>query len=111
LNANVTSWRSAPAATEIERTVVRWLSSLIGYGDYAHGVLTNGGSMANLTALLIAQRAKSEDDTARNGLWNSGTPMTIYASDQVHMSIPKAADILGLGREQVRTVECDDRFR
>jgi glutamate/tyrosine decarboxylase-like PLP-dependent enzyme len=37
--------------------------------------------------------------------------MTIYASDQIHMSIPKAADILGLGRQQVRLVECDDRFR
>ena len=37
--------------------------------------------------------------------------MTVYASEQVHMSIPKAADILGLGRDQVRTVACDDRFR
>jgi glutamate/tyrosine decarboxylase-like PLP-dependent enzyme len=37
--------------------------------------------------------------------------MTIYASDQIHMSIPKAADILGLGRAQVRLVPSDDRFR
>jgi hypothetical protein len=37
--------------------------------------------------------------------------MTIYASDQIHMSIPKAADILGLGRAQVRVVDSDDRFR
>ena len=37
--------------------------------------------------------------------------MTIYASDQVHMSVPKAADVLGLGREQVRLVKSDTKFR
>jgi aromatic-L-amino-acid decarboxylase len=111
LNINVTCWRSGPAATEIERIVVRWLGSMIGYGDTAHGLLTSGGSMANLIALQIAHRAKANDDIANKGLWNSRSPMTIYASDQIHMSIPKAADILGFGRAQVRLIECDDRFR
>ncbi|HLN99613.1 MAG TPA: pyridoxal-dependent decarboxylase [Pyrinomonadaceae bacterium] len=114
LNANVTSWRSGPAATEIERTVVNWLATLIGYAApnlSAHGLLTSGGSLANLTALLIAHRTRSGGDVANTGLWNSGTRMTIYASDQIHMSIPKAADILGLGRAQVRLVPCDDHFR
>jgi glutamate/tyrosine decarboxylase-like PLP-dependent enzyme len=111
LNSNVTSWRSGPAATEIERTVVGWLGSMIGYTEEAHGLLTSGGSMANLTALLIAHRAKSEGDVASAGLWNSQRPMTIYASEQIHMSIPKAADILGLGRAQVRLIPADDRFR
>lgn len=111
LNANVTSWRSGPAATEIERTVVRWLGSLIGYSDNAHGLLTSGGSLANTTALLIAQRNKASRDVARAGLWRQGAPMTIYASEQVHLSIPKAADILGFGRDQVRTVACDQNFR
>ncbi|HEU5459367.1 MAG TPA: pyridoxal-dependent decarboxylase, partial [Pyrinomonadaceae bacterium] len=41
----------------------------------------------------------------------SGPPMTVYASEEVHMSIPKAADILGFGRDQVRVVACDDRQR
>lgn len=114
LNSNVTSWRSGPAATEIERTVVGWLASLIGYSDAnneAHGLLTSGGSMANLTALLIAHRAECDPDVASTGLWNQRAPMTIYASDQIHMSIPKAADILGLGRAQVRLVASDDRLR
>jgi aromatic-L-amino-acid decarboxylase len=111
LNANVTSWRSGPAATEVERLVVRWLGSLIGFSDNAQGLLTSGGSLANLTAILIAQRAKSGRDSARKGLWQTQTPMTIYASDQIHMSIPKAADVLGLGRDQVRIVAADDHFR
>ncbi len=114
LNANVTSWRSGPGATEIEHTVIGWLASLIGYGDDdfpAHGLLTSGGSMANMTALLMAHRAKSAPDVASTGLWNSEAPMTLYASDQIHMSIPKAADMLGIGRAQVRLIPADDRFR
>ncbi|MFN2492882.1 MAG: aspartate aminotransferase family protein, partial [Pyrinomonadaceae bacterium] len=111
LNANVTSWRSGPAATEVEQTVVRWLSVMIGYAGNASGLLTSGGSMANLTALLIAHRSRSRGDVRSTGLWARDTPMTIYASDQVHMSIVKGADILGLGRDHVRLVKCDDRFR
>jgi aromatic-L-amino-acid decarboxylase len=112
LNINVTSWRSGPSATEIERTVVNWLATLIGYANDAlpaHGLLTSGGSMANLTALMIAHRDKAANASSA-GLWNSA-PMTIYASDQIHMSIPKAADILGLGRAQVRLVPTADDFR
>ena len=113
VNMNLTSWRSGPAATEVERTVVGWLAELIGYqnkGQKAYGLLTSGGSMANFTALLIAHRTKAGPGVARKGLWNS-RPMTIYASSEIHMSIPKAADMLGLGRESVRLVECDERFR
>ncbi len=113
VNVNVTSWRSGPAATEIERTVIGWLAEMIGYANEsqkAYGLLTSGGSMANFTALLIAHRTKAGARVAGEGLWNSH-PMTIYASSEIHMSIPKAADMLGLGRQNVRLVECDDQFR
>src|ERR1043165_4649277 len=116
LNSNVTSWRSAPAATEVERTVVGWLAELIGFkgeglNESCGGLLTSGGSMANLDALFVAHRAKSREaahNPSREGLWNAAAPMTIYASDQVHLSIPKAADILGIGREQVRHHSCSE---
>jgi aromatic-L-amino-acid decarboxylase len=110
LNPSVTSWRSSPAATQIERTVVRWLGSLIGYDDNAVGLLTSGGSMANLTALLIAHRAKADGDVSQEGIGSSRQRMTMYVSDQVHMSIPKAADVLGLGQKIVRVIPTDDRF-
>jgi aromatic-L-amino-acid decarboxylase len=111
LNANVTAWRSSPAAAEVEQLVVRWLGSLVGFSDAAHGLLTSGGSLANLTAILIAQRSQSEVDISRAGLWNTSPKQTLYASDQIHMSIPKAADILGIGRNQVRLVPTDKNFR
>jgi aromatic-L-amino-acid/L-tryptophan decarboxylase len=111
LNANITCWRSGPAGTEVERMVVRWLGALIDYDRDAKGLLTSGGSMANMIALLIANRRKSGANTSRAGLWNSGPPMTIYASAEAHMSIAKAADILGFGRDYVRVVPCDERQR
>ncbi|HEX6624227.1 MAG TPA: aminotransferase class V-fold PLP-dependent enzyme [Pyrinomonadaceae bacterium] len=124
LNSNVTSWRSAPAATEVERTVVGWLAEMIGYAggeSRCGGLLTSGGSMANLVALYVAHRTKAREgsdalraesahDASQEGLWNAGAPMTLYASDQVHLSIPKAADVLGLGRKQVRAVPSDENF-
>jgi len=111
LNANITCWRSGPAGTEVERMVVRWLGSLINYDRDAKGLLTSGGSMANMIALLVANRRKSGAAISRTGLWNSGPPMTVYASSEVHMSIAKAADILGFGRDHVREIACDERQR
>jgi aromatic-L-amino-acid/L-tryptophan decarboxylase len=129
LNVNVTSWRSAPAATEVERVTVGWLAEMIGFkgaglNEGAGGLLTSGGSMANLNALFVAHRAKEAEwregggdapgmtgDASRRGLWGAGSPMTIYASDQVHLSVPKAADVLGIGREQVRAVASDEGYR
>ena len=111
LNANITCWRSGPAGTELEQLVVRWLGSLIDYDADAKGLLTSGGSMANMISLLVASRRKLGGEATHKGLWNSGAPLIVYASEEVHMSIAKAADILGLGRDQVHVVACDDRQR
>ena len=110
-NSNITCWRSAPGGTEIEKLVVRWLGSLIGYDTDARGLLTSGGSMANVIALLTASRRKGGYEISSTGLWNSGRPLTLYASEEVHMSVPKAADILGLGRDNVRIIPCDENLR
>src|SRR5215207_8065758 len=115
LNSNVTSWRSAPGPTEVERTTVRWLAELIGFrgegvNENCGGLLTSGGSMANLNALFVAHRTYAHDASCK-GLWGERAPATLYASDQIHLSIPKAADILGLGREQVRAVPSDEGYR
>jgi hypothetical protein len=93
LNASVTSWRSSPAATQIEQTVVRWLGALIGYDEDAHGLLTSGGSLANLTALLIAHRSRSLASISETGIQNSGPRLTIYASDLYNFIDNQGSDI------------------
>jgi glutamate/tyrosine decarboxylase-like PLP-dependent enzyme len=67
--------------------------------------------MANMIALLVASRRKLGGEASRKGLWNSGAPLIVYASEEAHMSIATAAEILGLGRDQVHVVACDDRQR
>ena len=67
--------------------------------------MTGGGSSANLMGLAMAREARvpANESGARPG--------TIYASEQVHMSIPKAIALLGIGRENLRLIPCDDKFR
>src|SRR5207237_6284816 len=55
--------------------------------------------------------APNARDVSIAGLWRTGAPMTLYVSDQAHHSLTKAADIVGLGREQVRVIETDQQFR
>src|SRR5215208_5983018 len=47
LNQNVTSWRSAPAATTVEHQAIEWLKELVGFSSDGVGVLLSGGSLAN----------------------------------------------------------------
>src|SRR5438094_3339216 len=58
LNANLTAWRSAPAAVEIERLTIDWIKQIIGFDRDAAGLFVSGGSMANMAALAAARRAK-----------------------------------------------------
>ena len=106
LNQNVTAWRSAPAAVTIERTVVSWLAEAVGCPEF-RGSLVGGGSAANLLALAMAR----EDKMPSN---ESGLPApqaTVYASKEVHMSVPKSMALLGLGRRNLRLIDTDSHFR
>ena len=105
LNQNVTAWRSGPAAVTIEQTVIGWLAEAIGCFGF-HGHLTGGGSPANLMGLAMAREAKrpaNEKGTTSGG--------TFYASEEIHMSIPKAVALLGIGRENLRLIPTDTSFR
>jgi aromatic-L-amino-acid decarboxylase len=104
LNQNVTAWRSGPAATTIERTVVGWLADAVGCAGFK-GSLCGGGSAANLMALAMAREAKRPANEA------GAQPCVVYASEQVHMSIPKAVALLGIGRNNLRLIPVDNAFR
>ena len=107
LNQNVTAWRSGPAAVTVEHTVVGWLAQAIGCAGF-RGSLTGGGSPANLMGLAMAREAKMPANEA--GV--RGVPQgVVYASEEVHMSIPKSVGLLGIGRKNLRLISTDDSFR
>ena len=91
LNQPVTAWRSAPAATEIERLVVRWLDGLVGFGGEGSGLLVSGGSSANFHAMACAVTRAEE----RAGLPpGSRHRLSVYLSKEGHVSMRKAAQLL-----------------
>jgi len=105
LNQNVTAWRSGPAAVIIEKTVVSWLAQAIGCREF-RGYLTGGGSAANLTGLAMAREAKAPAN--EKGITAGAV---VYASQEVHMSIPKSVALLGIGRENLRLIPVDAQLR
>ncbi|MQA89508.1 MAG: aminotransferase class I/II-fold pyridoxal phosphate-dependent enzyme [Gemmatimonas sp.] len=107
LNQNLGLYSLGPAAVAIERRTIRWLADLVGYGAGAGGNLTSGGMMANLIALKLARDWASDDRTQGEGVRE---PMAVYTSEERHVSIDKAVDVVGIGRENLRIIPTDERF-
>lgn len=111
LNQNCNLWTLSPAANAIEQRVISWFHELFQFPPGSGGIITSGGSMANLTALAIARDAHLGHDARAKGLQGRGSPLTLYISEQVHNSVDKAAVIIGLGLDHVRHIPCDSQFR
>jgi aromatic-L-amino-acid/L-tryptophan decarboxylase len=110
INQNVGGWSLGPGATEIETQLLTWFADRFGMPDTATGAFVTGGAMANLTALKVARDALASWDIRRDGV-AVGPPMAVYVSDAAHVSVDRAADLLGLGSAAVRRIPSDDRFR
>ena len=111
LNANLTAWRSAPAAVEMERLTIDWIKQIVGFDPNAAGLFVSGGSMANMAALAAARRAKAPPEISNEGAQSCSHALRVYASEEVHHSIVKAAALLGIGRDNVRMIGVDDRYK
>jgi aromatic-L-amino-acid/L-tryptophan decarboxylase len=110
LNQNCSIWQLSPAASVIERSVVGWLGGLFELPDEAGGLITDGGSMANLIGLAAAL-ADRRPDFRRAGLQSGGAPLIAYTSEQAHDCIDKAVALLGLGLDHLRRLPTDDGFQ
>jgi aromatic-L-amino-acid decarboxylase len=95
VNRFVNLWTAAPALTQVELNVVRWLCDLFGYPPGSLGILTSGGSMANFSAVVTARRALLGEDFQEG---------TLYASEQTHASVWKGAMLAGFPARSLRRV-------
>jgi aromatic-L-amino-acid decarboxylase len=102
------SWQTSPAATEVEDVVMEWLRQMLGLSDAFSGVIQDTASTATLCALLCARERSSDFSQNRGGLQAEEAPLVVYASDQAHSSVPKAALLAGFGAEHLRLLETDD---
>ena len=99
------------SAIHVETQVVDWLKEMLDYPATASGTLTSGCSAANLMGLAVARNAKAGFDVRSQGMRAGSRDMLLYASAEIHSSIRKAVQLLGLGDEAIRRVPVDDQFR
>ena len=101
MNQSLRVFSMSPSGTTVEMQVIRWLNSLVGFGEHAGGTFTSGGTESNFTALLAA-RAHTLPEAWEHGL-QAPLPLVI-CGDEVHYSVTRTVAQLGLGQKQVRRV-------
>jgi L-2,4-diaminobutyrate decarboxylase len=115
VNSSLDTWDQSAGATLIERRLIEWTAGRVGFGPLADGVFTSGGTQSNLQALMMAR------DEARRRVRGGPTEhardadvlprLRILTSECGHFSIAKSAALLGLGREAIVDVACDEDMR
>ena len=108
LNQNLGAYSIGPSATAMELRVIRWLNDLIGYDERAGGNLTSGGMTSNFIGLKLA-RDYSTDDSAQFDGMNYG--WVAYVSEERHVSLDKAADAVGIGRNNLRIIPTNEKYQ
>jgi glutamate/tyrosine decarboxylase-like PLP-dependent enzyme len=96
------TWLAGSGPTQVELVVLDWFRQILGLPAGTRGILTSGGSEANLTALLVAREPLSFADRLR---------AVLYVAERRHGSVDRAAKVIGLRPDQVRAVPADPAFR
>ncbi len=106
-------WATSPACTELETHVLDWLVDMMGLplkfksSATGGGVIQDSASNASLCALLTARERATGYGSNERGCDGR---LIAYASSQTHSSIEKGIKIAGLGRQNLRVIEVDERF-
>jgi aromatic-L-amino-acid decarboxylase len=108
LGAQGMSWQTSPACTELEQVVMEWLRRMVGLPEAFTGVIQDTASTSTLVALLCARERASGFSASGGGLQALPAPLVVYASDQAHASVEKAALLAGFGRDNLRVLGTDE---
>lgn len=95
-------WLEASGPSQLELVVLDWFRQWLSLPATTQGILTGGGSEANLTALVVARERLTAEQRAR---------AVLYVSAERHWSVDRAARIIGLRADQVQAVAVDASFR
>lgn len=96
--------------TYVEERCMQWLAQVMGLPASTTGILTSGGTMANLLGLAVARHARTGFDVRTEGLQGSAQ-LVVYASNETHMWARNAMDLLGMGSRNLRMIPVDGSFR
>ena len=110
MNNGMAVFEMGPASVPIELSVVDWMCQKLGYTEDAGGVLTSGGSLGNLTALLAMRQAAAGFDVWSQGA-HGGPPLAVITSTEAHYSVARTLRIMGWGDAGVIAAPVDERHR
>lgn len=92
------------AGNFVEEEVINWIKEMLGFPKEASGLLVSGGSMANLVGLTVARAHQAGYDIRAEGLQTGRSQMVLYGSMEMHSSLQKAVELLGLGSRRLRKI-------
>ncbi len=107
LNMNGMLWRASPAVTELEQVTLSWLRQWLGLPDTFFGMMHDTASISTMHAILAA-RHRADPETRTRG---ARPGLVIYTSAHAHSSVEKGALALGIGKDYVRLIAVDNRYR
>ncbi|MHA7158104.1 pyridoxal phosphate-dependent decarboxylase family protein [Glutamicibacter endophyticus] len=111
LNTSMDTFDQSAGATMIERRLMTWSASLIGFDEaQSDGIFTSGGTQSNLQAMLIARNVATAK-CSHGSLADRQAALRIYTSQDAHFSIVNAAKLMGLGPDAVVSVPTDAQHR
>jgi len=104
INPYAGNFFASPGAVRLEHFLTRWMADFVGYPKTSAGDLTSGGSIANLSAIVVAREG-------RNLKARDYDKAVVYLTSQTHHSIIKALRIAGLGDCIQRLIRLDEAHR
>ena len=108
MNSNVVGGEHI--ANYVEDQVINWTKEMLGYDSNASGILVSGGSIANFIGLVVARNTKTDYNIIEEGIRASEKDLLIYGSTEMHGSIDKAIQLLGLGTKSLRKIPVNENF-
>lgn len=98
------------SALYVDKQVINWCKELMNYPEAGSGMLVSGGSVANITALIVARNTVIAN-SKNGGVYLAGGKLTAYCSAETHNCLGKAAEIIGIGNEQLRKIPVNGQYQ
>lgn len=99
------------SAVHVEAQVIDWCKQMLDYPPESSGVLVSGGSTANLIGLTVARNARAGLNIRQEGVASSNQRLIVYGSNQMHSSIQRAVELLGLGSDSLRLIPVNEAYQ